>query len=368
MKRIQEEQLRKTLADSKIMLIQGPSNCGKLELIQGALDAEGFSYEVVNCQKGLNLQSSAQHCTASYLILNDAHLSDSLQEFLELALEGKIEQSIILLCSFRPLIDELLIEALDAQGLLFSIFPTSFYEAAQHFGLTEESKLLEERLIFGNYAEVLSDLEYAELTLRDLVQDVVITHFGPGDRVNKGDKLLRVMCQLSLGIGEPLSYNEIAERVGLDNETVERYIKLLVDAFVVIQLPSYHTEKRYELKKSFCIYFIDNGIRNVLINNLNPTFMRNDMKELWRNYVIAERFKWIKMNGIDTDQFFWRSHTRQQIDLIEVSANGMAAYKTDWEKKGKVKIPELFGSYYPESKASFLNKNTYWAFLSKSKV
>src|SRR5690606_14973561 len=126
----------------------------------------------------------------------------------------------------------------------------------------------------------------------------------------------------------------------LDNETVERYINLLCDAFVIVALPSYHQEKRYELKKSFCFYFLDNGVRNALINNFNPTFMRVDMKELWRNYLVAERFKWIKINQLEIDLYFWRSHTKQQLDIVEVHGQHILAYKSDWEKRGKVKIPE----------------------------
>lgn len=368
MRRIQEDQLRNAFKESKIVLIQGPKNAGKRELTEQILSSEGLSYSVLDCTKNSGIRSEVEACSSEHIVINHAHLIEDLQEILEIYLEGNTSQSLILICSFRPIIDELLMEVLNAQGLLFTVYPPSFYDAAQRFGLVEESRLLEERLIFGNYNDVLQDLAHAELTLRELVQDLLITHFGPNDRVNKGDKLMRVMCQLSLGIGEPVSYNEIGEKVGLDNETVERYVKLMVDAFILYRLPVFHNEKRYELKKSFCFYFVDNGIRNVLINNLNPTFMRNDMHELWRNYIVSERIKWCKMNRLDVEHYFWRSHTRQQIDLIERSLNGISAYKTDWEKKGKSKIPELFTGYYPEIRASFINKNTYLAFLSKSKL
>ncbi|TNF00057.1 MAG: DUF4143 domain-containing protein [Bacteroidetes bacterium] len=365
MKRIQYDQLRSELTESKILLVQGPKNVGKVALVEEVLNEIQASFTLLNCSVKDELMEQIKSAKQSVIVLNNAHKSSSLQEVVEAALNGEISASLVLICSFRPLLDEVLLEVLEANGMLINLFPPTFYEAAQHFGIAEESRLLEERLIYGNYPKVLDDLSFAEVTLRELVQDILITHFGPSDRVNKGDKLLRTMCQLSLSIGEPVSYNEIGELVGLDNETVERYVKLLIDAFVIVALPSYHNEKRYELKKSYCFYFLDNGMRNVLINNMNPTFMRNDMKELWRNYVIAERYKWTVVNNLEVNQYFWRSHTRQQIDLLELTSNGMNAYKTDWEKRAKIKIPELFKNYYPDAKTSLLNKNTYWTFLSK---
>lgn len=365
MKRIQADQLKRALQESKILLVQGPKNVGKVALVEKMLGELNASFSLLNCSKKNDLITEISHENQEYLILNDAHESDQLQSVVEAALNGEINHSLILICSFRPILDELLLEVLEANGMVFTLFAPTFYEAAQHFGIAEESRLMEERLIFGNYPKVIDDLDHAELTLRELVQDILITHFGPQDRVNKGDKLMRVMGQLAFNIGEPVSYNEIGEKVDLDNETVERYVKLLIDAFVIIALPSYHNEKRYELKKSFCFYFLDNGMRNVLISNLNPTFLRNDMDVLWRNYVIAERYKWVAVNNMHIDHYFWRSHTRQQIDLLELSGSGMNAYKTDWEKRGKVKIPALFTSYYPTVKSGLLNKNTYWTFLSK---
>ena len=365
MKRLQEDALKAAIQTSKIVLIQGPKNVGKEDLCIHLLRELDTPFALLN---GRDKEWEANDLNAiaeGTLVFNDAQHIPNLQGILEATLEGQIQKNLVLLCSFRPVLDDILLEVLETNGMLFSFFAPSFYEAAQHFGIAEESRLLEERLIFGNYPSVLHDLEGAQEELQILIQDVIVSHFGPKDRVNKGDLLHRVMIQLAYSIGEPISYNEIGERVGLDNETVERYINLLCDAFVIVALPSYHQEKRYELKKSFCFYFLDNEVRNALINNFNPTFMRVDMKELWRNYLVAERFKWIKINQLEIDLYFWRSHTKQQLDIVEVHGQHILAYKSDWEKRGKVKIPELFTGYYPEVKSGLLNKNTYWTYLSK---
>lgn len=103
----------------------------------------------------------------------------------------------------------------------------------------------------------------------------------------------------------------------------------------------------------------------MLISNFNPTFLRNDMDQLWRNYLISERVKWIKMNGLEKQTYFWKTHTKQRMDFVEVGENDIRAYKTDLEKRKKIKIPQLFTEYYPTAKTSVLNRSTYWAFLTK---
>jgi predicted AAA+ superfamily ATPase len=263
------------------------------------------------------------------------------------------------------MIDEVLREVLQIQGLELTLLPTTFYELAQKNSLPEEEKLLEQRLIYGNYPAVTEDLENADLTLREMVQEVIFTNLGVSDRINKGDKLVRMLQIISFNIGEPISYNEIAEKCGLDNETVERYVDLLVRSFILLRIPTYYNGHRYELKKTHVIYFVDNGLRNVLISNFNPMFLRNDIDQLWRNWLISERIKWNRLNGKTAEYKFWRTHTRQSMDFIEIDGQKIAAYKSSWEKKKKVKFPAAFTEAYPTISTHTLNRSTYWGFLTK---
>jgi len=268
------------------------------------------------------------------------------------------------------MMDPELREALEIEGMLFSLYAPSFSEAAQHFGLNHEIELMEERLIFGNYPQVLSDLENASTHLTDLIDDVLQTQLGAKDRVNKADKLMKMLKILAFECGEPISYNDVAQRCGVDNETIERYIDLFEKAFLLIKLPSFYNGNRYELKKTHCIYFQDNGIRNALIQNFNEPEFRYDLDALWRNYMISERVKWIRTQRMNKQIFFWRTHTRQQMDFIEMGKDTLMAYKADpsifsYAKRQKVKIPKSFEAAYPEAKTSVLNKSTYWNFLTR---
>lgn len=373
--RLQKPLLKEKLSESKLLLIRGPRRVGKQSLIESILNESNTQFSTLNCQdkkerKRIESEDALAELTAPVVILREAQYLSNLQAILEDVLMGKVNYTLVVCCSYKPIIDEELIEALKIEGMLFNFFAPSFNESATHFGLAKESELLEERLIYGNYPTVLSNLENAELTLREIIQEIINTQLGANDRVNKQDKLMRMLQLLAFNVGEPISYNDIGERCGLDNETVERYIQLFEDAFVLIKLPSFFNDNRYELKKTHCVYFQDNGIRNVLISNFNLTALRNDMNDLWRNYMISERVKWIRMNNMDKEIYFWRTHTRQQMDFIEVGATQTMAYKCDskligWEKRKNVKIPKSFTEFYPEIKTSILNKSTYWNFLTR---
>lgn len=368
--RLQQTQFTEKAAENKLVFIQGPRKVGKKTLVETTFQSQSSGYHLFDCsikKVRREIENNGISIQTPYIVLYEAQYLANLDELLELVLTGGINATVIVSCSYVPKVQPELLEAIRLAGLEINLFAPSFYESAQHFGLPEENRLLEERLVFGNYPEVLADLSSAEFTLNEIIQDAVFTKLSSAERINKGEKLIRMLQVLAFSIGDAISYNEVAERCGLDNETVERYVKLLEDAFLLYRLPSYYNGHRYELKKSNVIYFADNGVRNVLINNFNPTYMRNDMHELWRNYVISERMKWLKMNHLDHQTFFWKTHTNQRMDFIEISDQGKVAYKTDWEKKKKVKIPKSFEEAYPEIKTSVLNRATYWKFLTQKK-
>ncbi len=365
--RIQFAELEEKLKSSKILLLKGPRNAGILDLLASVLHKNSWKAERYSGLNKAHIESWQEEALPSadgLVIFEEAQYFPNLQQIVEKVLAGELTCTAVFCCSFEPDLDEMLVEALRIEGMEFNVFAPSFFEAAQHFGLPKEEELLESRLIYGNYPQVLSDMDQAEETLKALIDEIVFTKLGANDRINKGQKLMRVMQLIAFQIGDTVSYNELGERAGLDNETVERYVELLEQAFLLIRLPAYHTNQRYELKKSNAIYFTDNGIRNALIQNFNPTFLRNDMDVLWRNYVVSERVKWMKMNRIHNETYLWKTHTKQRMDFVEINGDKIKAYKTDWEKRKRVKIPKSFTDAYPKARTTVLNRSTYWSFLS----
>lgn len=372
--RLITNRLQTSLKEQKVVLISGPRRSGKQTLLRTVLDQlsekqRWFDLSVKGERnKFSDLSESGlteRFGEAEFIVIEEAQYLDNLQELIEYVLSGVLSSTLVISCSFRPKMDEVLMEVLRLQQLEFRLYPPCFYELAQNSSLPEMEKNLEERLIFGSFPEVIESSDTKSDLLIGMIQDVVFTDLGVNDRINKGERLIKMLQQLAFRISEPVSYNEIGEKCDLDNETVERYVDLLEEAGVLFRLPSFHNELRYELKKTHLIYFMDNGIRNALIRNFNPPDFRNDMDALWKNWVIAERIKWNRMNGREAMYQFWRTHTRQTMDLLEFSGEHKHAYRISWEKKKKIKYPRQFSESYPYIALHTLNRSTYWSFLTK---
>ncbi len=368
--RIQKSELEEKINTNKLIIVQGPRKVGKKTIIKSILEEKKYSYSWNDCRdkkerKWVENEHDFIASNLQCIVLYEAQYLQNLSTIIDDVLSDKIKATLVLICSYRPSIHADLWVALQSAGLIIDFFAPSFSESAQHFGLPNEEKLLEERLIFGAYPNVLANHETAEEQLLSIIQDAIFTNFRTGERINKGVEMMKMLRVLAFELGNTISFNDVAERCGVDNETIERYIQLLEDAFILIHLKSFHNGFRYELKKSNMVYFVDNGVRNALIQNFNSIDYRNDMDALWKNYVIAERVKWMRMNRIKNSVYFWRTHTNQQMDFIEIKNDQIVAYKTDWRKKKKVKFPKSFTEHYPKAKNTVINRSTYWPFLTK---
>ncbi len=171
------------------------------------------------------------------------------------------------------------------------------------------------------------------------------------------------MQALALQLGNEVSYNEVAQLLGVDNQTVERYVDLLEKAYVVFRLPSFSRNLRNELKKSRKIYFYDNGIRNALIANFSPLALRQDTGALWENYLIYERKKHLGYNNIWTNTYFWRTHAQQEIDYLEERDGILYAYEFKWKHAKKTRIPKNFNDAYPSNHFIVITPENYTDFL-----
>lgn len=366
-------QVKQHISNNKILLLLGPKGVGKTQLVLDTIDDQE-KILLLNGNQKATRKSLENPSAASlkeifndkkYILIQDAQYLVHLQTIIEEILFNEYDINLILTCSFEPVLDDVLREALQMQGLELRLYPFLFQELANQQGIVEFDKNIAQRLVFGNYPQVIEDPENAGEFLTKLLDDAIFTNLSPNERINKGDKLLKMLQALAFDLGEPISYNDIGFRAGLDNETVERYIDLLEKAFILIRIPSFYNGHKYELKKTHTVYFVDNGIRNAIIRNFNEADLRNDLDVLWKNWLIAERIKWNQQQGNTYTYYFWRTHTKQQMDFIEVNGEKISAYKSIWDKRKKPKFPASFSAAYPEAATHALNRSTYWGFLSK---
>ena len=374
--RIQLADIAQRLTKSKLFALTAPKGIDPLGIMENLLSEKGinyhwFSFTDADTRKQFAELKPAQFnafFSAPVTILHETQfLPFDLQIIIDEVLNNQLQTTLILTGTFMPQMDEHLIEALRMEGMYVHVGFPSFYEIAQHYNLPAEDQLMAKRIIYGNSVDLHASEEGLEQLLIDASKQLFATHLGKGERINKADQLMRVLRQLAFHIGEVVTYNQIATECEIDNETVERYIDILVKAFWIIRLPSFSNGHRYELRKSHQFYFTDVGIRNGLIQNFNPIEIRIDQSALWKNWLIAERIKWNEMNLRKKEYYFWKTHTNQQVDLIEVDpfTGNTEAFQSLWDKRKKPKIPKAFSLAYSTIKTHVLNRATYWRFLAQ---
>ena len=254
-------------------------------------------------------------------------------------------------------------EPLTGRKFEFFLYPLSFFEMVQHHGLLKEKRLLEHRLIFGYYPEIVTHLGEEAERLKLLAGSYLYKDLLMLEQIKKPLILEKLLKTLALQLGSEVNYLELGQLVGVDKNTVEKYIDLLEKAFVIFKVSAFNRNVRTELKKGKKIYFFDCGIRNAILGNFNPLANRTDIGALWENYFLIERMKYQANKGVAASFYFWRTTTQQEIDFIEEAEGQLSAFECKWSNKASVRFPSTFTNAYPNVELKVINPGTIEAEL-----
>jgi len=258
-------------------------------------------------------------------------------------------------------------EPLTGRKFEFMLYPLSFAELVRHHGLLEEKRLLEHRLIYGSYPEIVTSPGREQELIKLLAGSYLYQDLLTLEQINKPVLLEKILRALALQLGSEVSFQEVGQLVGANSQTIERYIALLEKAFVLFRLPALSRNVRNEIKKGKKIYFFDNGIRNAVIGNFTPLAGRTDTGALWENYLVSERVKLLNNLDIQADKYFWRTTQQQEIDYIEERRQQLHAYEFKWNtKKGAVRFPKTFLRNYDDVLTKTITPANYDEFLDEN--
>ncbi|MCQ2291143.1 MAG: ATP-binding protein [Muribaculaceae bacterium] len=255
-------------------------------------------------------------------------------------------------------------EPLTGRKREFKMCPVSFSEMVAHTNLLEELRMIPHRMVFGYYPEVLKSPGEERVVLKELSDSYLYRDILSFDNILKSDKLVKLLQALAYQIGSLVSYNELAQTVGIDSKTVEKYIDILEKSYIVFRLKSYAKNMRNELKKSMKIYFWDLGVRNAVIGNFSHIESRTDIGELWENFVISERIKRNLLLGDLAQSWFWRTQQQKEIDYLEIVDGKLTAFEFKWNaRKSGVKCPTQFVNSYPDAVFEVITPKNVESFL-----
>lgn len=253
-------------------------------------------------------------------------------------------------------------EPLTGRKWEYELFPISWEEFEDYKGHLMAERQLEDRLRFGMYPDVINHPGEEIEILQNLVNSYLYKDILSYSGMKKPEVLDKLIRALALQIGSEVNYNELSQLVGVDKNTVEKYISVLEKGYVIFRLPSYNKNVRNEIKKGKKIYFYDNGIRNMVIGSMNEVNLRTDIGALWENFLIAERIKQNKYKFTLAKSYFWRTTQQQEIDYVEETGTTLKAFKFKWNPRRKAKIPKTFTAQY-NAEGAIISRDNFRDFI-----
>lgn len=369
------ETLKKNLDPRKVNVILGIRRSGKTSLLEKFLEAYEHKYLFLNgddiqAQDLLSRQSITQfqNLLAGYklLVIDEAQQVPNIGLNLKLIIDHIKDVTVLVTGSSLFDLDQKLGEPLTGRKKTFKLFTIAQLELNAYENPLESSANLDNRLVYGSYPEVITAINNheKEIYLREIVNSYLLKDILVYDGIKNSNKIYKILQLLAYQVGKDVAFDELATHVSMSKNTVEKYLDLLEKNFILYKLSSFSSNPRKELSKKKRFYFHDNGIRNALINNFNPLSIRNDVGELWENYIFYERMKFLEYNDIFVNRYFWRTYDQQEIDLVEGRNQCLSAFEVKYNSKAKYKFSKYWLEHYPEAVNQVIHKDNYMEFIS----
>lgn len=357
----------------KAIILLGARQVGKTTLLKKIIHEQQVDALYLNCDEpqtaaaltNCNLRELQMVIGANkFVVIDEAQKVDNIGLTLKLIVDNMPDVQVIATGSSAFELRNCLNEPLTGRKYEYQMFPISSKEIYQSSGYIDLKGLLETRLIYGSYPDILNHASDARELLRMLTDSYLYKDILATDNLRKPDVLDKLLRALAFQVGSEVSYNELAQTVGTDSKTVERYIELLEKCYIIFRLHGLNRNLRNELKKAKKIYFYDNGVRNAVIQQFAPLELRNDAGALWENFFISERIKRNHYQQNYCNIYFWRTKSQLEIDYIEEQNGQMTAFEMKWNpKKSNTSIPETFLNAYDVKETVIITPDNYLDYL-----
>lgn len=364
-----EDTIKKALFKGKIIIVYGARQVGKTTLVKRIVENLGEPYQYLNCDE-MDILSALQNANNSealkqvigshkLVIIDEAQRVKNIGLKLKLIVDNFPKIQVIATGSSSFDLANEVNEPLTGRNFEFWLFPLTVGELFSKDQKIETQRKLESLLVFGSYPDVyqLESREQKSERIKYLASNYLYKDILKFNNIKNSEVVLKLLQALALQIGSEVSFNELANMVGVSKKTVADYIELLEKSFIIFRLSPYSGNLRKAIGKLRKIYFLDLGIRNAIINNQNPIQIRDDVGKLWENFVISERYKQQLGLGNKTNFYFWRTYDKQEVDLVEEVGGKLLGWEIKWGQKS-LKAPRAWTDY-GNSSWQIINRENY---------
>jgi len=360
-KRIYQD-LGSFLHPQEVLILYGPRRVGKTTLLEYYLKKSNLKYRL---ETGDNILIrdilSSQNLTRikeylqgyELLAIDEAQSIPNIGENLKLIVDKIPEVKIIATGSSSFDLTSQVGEPLTDRKTTLTLYPISQLELLKDYNNPFDLKQrLEEFLIFGSYPKVVTAESRDEKVrlIEELVGSYILKDILALEKIKGSKILLDLLKLLAFQVGNEVSLGELSRQLSIDGKTIARYLDLLEKSFIITRLGGFSRNLRSEITDKAKYYFLDNGIRNGVISQFNSLDSRNDIGQLWENFIFTERLKKRSYQHLYGQSYFWRTYEQQEIDLIEERDGKLFAYEYKWSIKHKnMQPPKKWTESYPDN-------------------
>jgi uncharacterized protein len=365
--------IHKKLQPNKVVVLLGARRVGKTKLVEKIIADLNEKYLFLNgddleTHNLLETQSTANFKRllgdTKFLLIDEAQEIPNIGKKLKLMVDTIPDLKVLVTGSSAFEINNQIGEPLVGRMKTINLYPIAQLEFSKTENFLETKNNLEERLIFGSYPELSKILNREDKInyLKDLLNTQLLRDIFAFEGIKKRDKIIALLQIIAFRTGSEISLESIGRDIQISKNTVEKYLDLFSKVFIIYSVSGYSKNRDNEITKMKKWYFVDNGIRNAIINSFNPLNMREDAGKLWENYLNSERIKKMSYQENHVLDYFWRTHTKQEIDRLEVKNEQINAFEYKFGKV-KAKIPPEFAKSYPDASFEIINQDNYLDYI-----
>ncbi len=359
----------------RVLVLYGPRRVGKTFLLKQFLEnykgkvftgvgEDRLVREILESESVQKIQSSFSGY--DLIVLDEAQKVKDVGTGLKLVADHLPDAAVIATGSSSFDLAGLVGEPLTGRKQTLVLYPLSVMELKAQFGPMKPQELLEELLLYGAYPETLTleNVTQKRDYLNELRDSYLCKDILELENVRNSRKILDLLTLIAFQIGQEVSLNELGTALSLSKQTVARYLDLLEKVFVIKNVRGYSGNLRKEVTKMSRYYFYDNGVRNVVINNFNPLSQRNDVGQLWENFIFIERLKKQHYTGKVSNNYFWRTYDQQEIDHVEEIDGNLAGYELKYSPSKRKGPPKSWSRSYPDAMFEVITRDNFLSFVT----
>ncbi|OGF99873.1 hypothetical protein A2153_05570 [Candidatus Gottesmanbacteria bacterium RBG_16_38_7b] len=372
------DNLEKLLRKNKVIVLYGPRRVGKTTLIKNYLSNTEFKYrfysgdeltvrEVLTSESIDQIKNFASG--VGLIVIDEAQRIPNVGLGLKLMVDHIPGIRVLISGSASLALSYKIGEPLLGRKFEYTLYPVSHLELNKQESKFDLDRFKAKYLIYGSYPEIISaeNNSEKEQILREIINSHLFKDILEIEKVKRSNILINLLRLIAFQVGNEVSLTELGNNLGLNSRTVGRYLNLFEQAFIIYNLRGYARNLRKEITKKSKYYFLDNGIRNAVIENFSSLDKRNDLGQLWENFLIMERLKKQEYAKIGSryNNYFWRTWDGNEVDLVEMREGKLFGYEIKWGKDKSSKSKKVWLETYPdEAEFAVVNKENYLDFVS----